>query len=92
MYELWIGRVPIVLHLCIFEFTIYIHISKARRSKLDPKNVKAIFVGYCTNTKAYQLWNMQQQKMMISRNVIFDKLSLPGQSTPVEFSGLSSVQ
>lgn len=54
-YELWTGWVPTVSHLHLFGCITYVHIPKGGRSKLDQKSKKAIFVGYCTYTKAYSL-------------------------------------
>ena len=42
--------------------------------KLDAKSKKTIFVGYCTKSKgAYRLWEIQQRRLLISQDVIFDK-------------------
>lgn len=77
-YELWTGHIPSVSHLRIFGCVAYAHIPKVNRQKLDPKSVKTFFVGYCSDTKAYRLWDAKLQRMLVSRDVIFDELSVPG--------------
>ena len=91
-HELWIGQIPAVAHLRVFGCVAYAHIPKVNRRKLDPKSVKAIFVGYCTDTKAYRLWNAERRKLLVSRDVIFDEFSIPGHTMPEVFSGLFSFQ
>ena len=44
--EIFTGENPEVSHLNIFGFSIYIHIPKEKRSKLDPSGKKGFFVGY----------------------------------------------
>jgi len=84
--------VPIIAHLRVFGCVTYAHVPKVKRQKLDTKNIKAIFVGYCTDTKGYRLWNAERQKLLVSRDVIFYKLSIPGHTMPEVFSRLFSFQ
>lgn len=39
--------------------------------KLDSKAIKCIFIGYCTNFKAYKLFNPSTHKVFASRYVVF---------------------
>jgi len=43
-------------------------------SKLEPKNTKCTFVGYNTNSKAYRLIVVLREKMILSWDVIFNKI------------------
>jgi ABC-type polar amino acid transport system ATPase subunit len=49
--------------------------------------VKCIFLGYQSGVKVYKLWNSQTQKVVISRNVIFNESAMlldnPSTSAPV---------
>jgi hypothetical protein len=40
-------------HLRIFGCTVYVHVSKEKRTKMDPSGKKGIFVGYSETSKAY---------------------------------------
>ncbi|XP_032784658.1 uncharacterized protein LOC116922362 [Daphnia magna] len=52
---------------------MYIHIPDANRQKLDAKGRLCIFVGYCGASKAYRGWDPIEQKIKISRDVLFDE-------------------
>ena len=41
----FLGEKPKFIHLRIFGFSMYIHIPKEKRTKLDPSRRKGIFIG-----------------------------------------------
>ena len=43
--EMYIGKKPKVSHLKIFGCPLYFHISKEKRTKLDPSGKKGVFDG-----------------------------------------------
>jgi transposase InsO family protein len=45
-----------VSHLKIFDYLVFVHISKERRTKMDPSGKKGIFVGYCEVSKAFRIY------------------------------------
>ena len=44
--EYWTWKPPGVGYLRVFGSTMWVHIPKEKRQKLDPKSVKCILVGY----------------------------------------------
>ncbi len=42
--------------------------------KSEPINTKCTFVGYSTNSKAYTLINVLREKLILSQDVIFNKI------------------
>jgi hypothetical protein len=44
--EKFIGKKPNVSHLRVFGCIAYVHVPDEKRSKLDPKAEKCIFIGY----------------------------------------------
>lgn len=70
-YEAWRGRKPRVSHLRIFGCIAYALVNS--HHKLDEKSKKCIFVGYCTQSKAYRLYNPLSGKIIVSRNVVFNE-------------------
>ncbi|RVW26239.1 Retrovirus-related Pol polyprotein from transposon TNT 1-94 [Vitis vinifera] len=72
-YEAWYGRKPWVSHLKVFGSVAYTLIDSHNRSKLDEKSVKCIFIGYCSQSKGYKLYNPVSGKIIVSRNVVFDE-------------------
>ena len=47
---------PDVNHLRIFGCSVYIHVPKEKRSKLEPLGKKETFVGYSETSKAYRIY------------------------------------
>jgi len=54
-HELWLGKKPSVSHLKLFDSYAFGHVPKEKRSKLDNKAVKCIFIGYKEGMKGYKL-------------------------------------
>ena len=71
--EAWSKSKLIITHLRPFGCKAYAHVPIQRRSKLDSKMIECIFLGYCTDTKGYRLYNQAKKEVIISRDVIFDK-------------------
>lgn len=72
-YQAWHGQKPQVHQLKVFGCVAYAHILKQEREKFDEKGVKNIFVGYSNESKGYHLYNPKTNKIVISRDVIFDE-------------------
>ena len=66
---------PKVSHLKIFGCPVFVqlHISKEKRTKLDPSRKKGIFVGYCEVSKAFRIYVSDYHHMEINRDVTFDE-------------------
>ena len=58
-------------HLRVFGCKAFAHIPKYERRKLDAKSIECIFVGYCTDQKAYKLFHPISHKLIASRDVVF---------------------
>jgi hypothetical protein len=50
-YEMWYGHIPSVRHLRVFGSTCFSLIPKEKRTKLDARSQKCIFLGYSNTTK-----------------------------------------
>ncbi|KAJ4807357.1 polyprotein [Rhynchospora pubera] len=71
--EVWSGKKPDVSNLKVFGCVAYVFVEKHLRSKLDDKATKLIFIGYSDHSKGYRLFNPENGKITVSRNVIFDE-------------------
>ena len=71
--EAWSGRKPTAKHLRVFGSICYAHIPPQKRSKLDAKAERGIFLGYDSQAKGYRIFNLSTEKIMISRDVEFDE-------------------
>jgi hypothetical protein len=53
-HEVWSGKKPLVSHLKLFGCDAFVHVPKEKRSKLDKKEFKCIFIGYKEGMKGYK--------------------------------------
>jgi len=72
--EKFTGKKPDVSHLRVFGCIAYVHVSNEKRSKLDPKAEKCIFIGYSLEQKGYKCFNPSTRKLQVSRDVVFDEM------------------
>jgi len=71
--EAWSRRKPSVSHLKVFESIGYVHVDEQVKTKLDDKSKRMIFMGYDQKSKGYKLYNPNEGKMVISRDVEFNE-------------------
>ena len=57
----------------VFESIAYAHVSYQKRSKLDDKSEKCVFICYDSSSKGYKLYNPNNRKIIISRYVKFNQ-------------------
>jgi hypothetical protein len=57
------GKKPDVSHLKVFGYITYVHVPHEKRSKLDPKVEKCIFIGYSLKQKGYRCFNPSTWKL-----------------------------
>ena len=71
LQEAWYGKKPTVQHFRVFGCNAYAHVPDEKRTKLDPKSIKCIFLGYYKGTKCYRLFNPKTKTIVKSRDVKF---------------------
>ncbi len=72
--EKFTSKKPDVSHLRVFGYIGYVHVPDEKRSKLDPKAEKCIFIGYSLEQKGYKCFNPSTRKLQVSRDVVFDEM------------------
>jgi hypothetical protein len=72
--EKFTGKKLDVSHLRVFGCIAYVHVPDKKRSKLDPKIKKCIFIGYSLEQKGYRCFNPSTWKLQVSRDVVFDEM------------------
>jgi len=68
------GKKPDVSDLRVFGCIAYVHVPNEKRSKLDPKAEKCIYIGYYLEQKGYRCFNPSIRKLQVSRDVVFDEM------------------
>jgi hypothetical protein len=63
-----------VSHLRVFGCIAYMHVPDEKRSKLDPKVEKCIFIGYSLEQKGYRCFNPSIRKLQVIRDVVFNEV------------------
>jgi len=73
--EVWSGEKPDVSHFRVFGCSAYALVPAHLRSKLDPKSRRCLFLGYNhdSGSKSYRLYDPEAQRMLSSRDVLFDE-------------------
>ncbi|KAE9084570.1 hypothetical protein PF010_g20776 [Phytophthora fragariae] len=68
-YELCFKVKPTLEHLRVFGSHGYAHIDKAKRTKLEPKSLRCMFLGYAENVKGYRVFDLDASKVKVSRSI-----------------------
>ncbi|KAL0556123.1 hypothetical protein IC582_004633 [Cucumis melo] len=87
-FEVWYGKKPNVSHLRVFGCISYALVPSQVRQKLDKKSEKCLFVGYCTQSKAYRLYNPLNGKILARRDVVFDESAIWDWKNSEEYASL----
>nr|KYP35823.1 Retrovirus-related Pol polyprotein from transposon TNT 1-94 [Cajanus cajan] len=67
--EIWSGMKPSVSHLRVFGSLAYGQVPRQHRTKLEDRSKKYIFIGYDEKSKAYKLYDPDNKKVVVSRDV-----------------------
>ncbi|KAM0996393.1 hypothetical protein ACFX2C_006406 [Malus domestica] len=71
------GAEPVISHLKIFGCTCYPLLKPYTTSKLQPKTIKCVFLGYASNYKGYICYDVSHKKVYVSRHVVFFEQEFP---------------
>jgi hypothetical protein len=87
-HEVCSSKRPSVSYLKLFGCDEFVHVPKEKRSKLDKKEVKCIFIGYKEGMKGYKLWDPASRRKMYNRDVVFREVE--GKSKPEEIGQIEN--
>ena len=68
--KVWTGVLPDLSGLRSFGCISYVH---SDQGKLNPRAKKEVFLGYPTGVKGYRVWLIEEKKVVISRDVMFNE-------------------
>ena len=72
-FEAWFGKKPGVKHLRTFGCLAYVKKVGPGVTKLSDRSVPGVFFGYEPGTKGYRVYDPVNNKLMVTRDVIFDE-------------------
>uniref|UniRef100_A0AAV1UY74 Retroviral polymerase SH3-like domain-containing protein n=1 Tax=Peronospora matthiolae TaxID=2874970 RepID=A0AAV1UY74_9STRA len=72
-FEIVNGFRPSVKHMRVFGCRTFVLTPKEKRSKWDPKAREGRFMGYEEVSKAYRVYEIEADQVVISRDVTFDE-------------------
>ncbi|KAM1714220.1 hypothetical protein ACFX12_024856 [Malus domestica] len=78
--EILFGVVPLISHLNIFGCACFPLLKPYNSSKLQPKAMKCVFLGYASKYKGYICYAVTNHKFYISRHVMFNEQEFPYRS------------
>nr|GEX27830.1 zinc finger, CCHC-type [Tanacetum cinerariifolium] len=70
-YEVWNGRKPNISYFRVWGCLAYYKVSLPNTSKLGPRGLKSIFVGYAKDSKSYRCLDLDSNVIIESRDVDF---------------------
>jgi hypothetical protein len=71
--EAWTGKKVNYCFLNTFGCEAFVHIDKENRTMLEEKSKKCTFIGYGVDDFGYRLWDYENNKIIRSRDVIFNE-------------------
>jgi hypothetical protein len=71
--EMWNGHKPSVDYFRVFGCISHVHVPDSKRVKLDANSLKCILLGVSEESKAYSLFDPISNKIIISRDVVFEE-------------------
>lgn len=75
-FELLYGTIPTYDYLRVFGSLCYAHIPKGS-DKFSERSRRCVFVGYPASKKAWRLYDIETNKFVISRDVVFFEKEFP---------------
>ena len=72
-FEAWYGSKPNVSFLWTFGCIDHVRKTKQNLTKLEDRSTPMVFLGYAEDTKAYRLYDPRGDKVIVSRDVLFDE-------------------
>jgi len=72
-FEAWFGKKPGVKHLRTFGCLAYIKKVGPGVTKLSDRSITGVFFGYEPGTKGYRVYDPVNNKLMVTRDVVFDE-------------------
>lgn len=71
--EAWSGVKPSIEYFRVFGCISHVHVADNKRTKLDSKSLPCVLLGVSEESKAYRLYDPTSNKIIVSRDVVFEE-------------------
>ncbi|KAI5339245.1 hypothetical protein L3X38_018517 [Prunus dulcis] len=71
--EVWSNKFNEYINLKVFGCSAYALIPSDEKTKLKPKSLECIFLGFESGVKCFKLWDPVNQTKILGREVVFDE-------------------
>lgn len=71
--EVLAGKKPVLDYLRMFGSTGFVHLNASKRTKWDAKSHRCIFLIYADNSKAYRVWDCEDNRLVRTSTVKLDE-------------------
>ena len=72
-FEKLYGPKPDISHFCVFASTGDLRVADRKRTKQDSKANTCIFLGYSETSKAYRVWDLAREQLVMNRSVTLNE-------------------
>jgi hypothetical protein len=72
-FEVWHGKKPVVSHLKVFGCVANVKKVGPGINKLSDRSSKMVMIGYESGTKGYRLFDPSSNRLVVSRDVLFEE-------------------
>lgn len=94
-FEILHGQPPEISHLRVLGCLAYAHNKNTKGDKFASRSRKCVLIGYPSGTKGWRLFDIEQEEVLISRDVTFQEDTFPyadknSEQTPVDISPMTT--
>ena len=86
-WESLTGEKPDLSYFRVFGSSGFYRVDDSKRSKLDPKANRCLFLGYSETSKAYRVWDYELSRVVITRSVVLNERPPESYKTVIYVSG-----
>ena len=86
-WETLTGNKPDLSYFRVFGSIAFYRVDDSKRSKLDPKANRCLFIGYSETSKAYRVWDYKLNRVVITRSVVLNEQPPDSYKTVIYING-----
>lgn len=83
-YEIVWNQTPEYSHMKVFGCLVYFKNTNMKGDKFEEKGKPGVFLGYPTGTKGYKVYDIENKRITVSRDVLFCEESFPFKNIKID--------